>query len=200
MLILRKIAVTGGLASGKSTVCRFLKECGGYVVDADAVVHRLLSPETSVGQQVISLLGLTIVVGNRIDRKKIAQLVFSNREKLHGLEAILHPAVKEEIETEYNQVKKNSSYSFFVAEIPLLYEAKMEKFFDTVIAVVSDPALAKNRFSGTDFEERIARQETTEAKAIKADFTLVNNGDVAALKQAVFKLASQLTKGVTPSL
>lgn len=192
MLILRKIAVTGGLASGKSTVCRFLKECGGYVVDADAIVHRLLSPESSIGQQVISLLGLTVVIGNQIDRKRVAKLVFSNREKLHALEAILHPAVKKEIETEYNQVKNNPSYSFFAAEIPLLYEAKMEKFFDTVIAVVSDPSLAKKRFSGADFEERMARQETTEAKAVKADFTLANNGDLAALKQAVFKLASQL--------
>lgn len=193
---MRKIAVTGGLASGKTTVCRFLKECGGYVVDSDAIVHRLLSsdatPDTEIGRQVISLLGLTIVVENRIDRKKIAKLVFSDREKLHALEAILHPAVKKEIETEYNHVKNNPAYSFFVAEIPLLYEAKMESFFDTVIAVVSDTEVAKKRFQGDDFDKRMSRQEPTEKKAIKANFTLVNNGDLTALKQAVFKLASQL--------
>lgn len=192
MLILRKIAVTGGLASGKTTVCQFFKEYGAYVVNSDAIVHRLLSPETIIGQQAIALLGLTIVIKNRIDRKKIAELVFSNHEKLHALEAILHPAVKKEIETEYNHVKNNPSYSFFIAEIPLLYEAKMEAFFDTVIAVISDTKIAKARFQGNDFDQRMSHQEAVEKKAIKADFTLVNNGDLTALKHAVFKLAAQL--------
>jgi len=192
VLSLRKIAVTGGLSSGKSTVCRFLKECGGFIVDSDVIVHQLLSPDTAVGQRVIGLLGLTVVTGNQIDRKKIAKLVFSNPEKLRALETILHPAVKEEIEAQYIQVKNNPAYTFFVAEIPLLYEAKMEKFFDTVIAVVSDTVIAKKRFKGEDFDERMSRQESQTKKAAKANFTLVNNGDLAALKQAVFKLASQL--------
>lgn len=192
MLSLRKVAVTGGPASGKTTVCSFLREFGGFVVDADTIVHHLLSPNTVIGRQVVNLLGSAVVTENQIDRKKVAKLVFSDPEKLHSLESILHPAVKEEIKTLYNQAKNDPNYTFFVAEIPLLYEAKMESFFDTIIAVSSDRRVAKQRFQASHFEERMARQESSQKKATKAHFTLINNGDLAALKEAVFKLASQL--------
>jgi dephospho-CoA kinase len=192
VLILRKIAVTGGLASGKTTVCRILRECGGFVVDADAIVHRLLSPDTAIGQQVIGLLGTSIVVGNQINRKKIAKLVFSNPQKLKTLENILHPVVRNEIEEKYNQVKEKS-YAFFVAEIPLLYEAKMEDFFHTVITVVADNEIARKRYGKSEeFDRRMARQETLEEKAQRADFTIVNNGDIVALKGEVVKIVDKL--------
>lgn len=188
MLNLRKIAVTGGLASGKSTVCRILKSCGAYVVDSDKIVHQLLSSDTALTQQVIDLLGTEIVVGNQIDRKQIAKIVFSNPQKLKKLEALLHPAVKREIEKQYAAVKNNAAYKFFVAEVPLLYEAKMEDFFDTVIAVIADKPFAEKTHS----QERIARQEHPEIKARKADFTLVNNGDLKTLENATLKLVKQL--------
>ena len=74
MLKLKKIAVTGGLAAGKTTVCQIFKELGAYVVSADEIVHQLLSPDTAVGQQVVSLLGSDIVSGQIIrseeDRRK----------------------------------------------------------------------------------------------------------------------------------
>ena len=76
MLKLKKIAVTGGLAAGKTTVCQLFKELGAYVVSADEIVHQMLSPDTVVGQQVVSLLGSDIVSGLGIDRKKIAAKVF----------------------------------------------------------------------------------------------------------------------------
>lgn len=188
MLSLRKIAVTGGLASGKSTVCRILKGCGAYVVDSDKIVHQLLSSNTTLTQQVIDLLGTEIVVGNQIDRKQIAKIVFSNQKKLQRLEALLHPIVRREIEKQYEAVKNNAVYKFFVAEVPLLYEAKMEDFFDMVIAVTSDKPFAEK----THTQERIARQEHPEIKAKKADFILVNNGDLKALENATLKLVKQL--------
>ncbi len=188
MLNLRKIAVTGGLASGKSTVCRILKSCGACVVDSDKIVHQLLSSDTALTQQVIDLLGTEIVVGNQIDRKQIAKIVFSNPQKLKKLEALLHPAVKREIVKQYEAVKNNAAYKLFVAEVPLLYEAKMEDFFDTVIAVIADKPFAEKTHS----QERIARQEHPEIKAKKADFTLVNNGDLKSLENATLKLVKQL--------
>ena len=72
---MKKVAVTGGVASGKSVVCQFFKECGAYVVDADAIVHRLLSSDTAIKEQIIHLLGTEIVVGTQIDRKKLAEIV-----------------------------------------------------------------------------------------------------------------------------
>jgi len=187
MLILKKIAVTGGVSSGKSTVCRFLREMGGFVVDADAVVHQLLSPDSAVGQLVVGLLGSTIVVGKQIDRKKIAEIVFAHPKQLAALEAILHPAVRAEIDRLYQKVKDDARYNFFAAEIPLLFEAKMELDFDYVIAVIADPAKAQSRspLSQNSYRSRSIRQQSMEEKAMKADFTIVNNGTIQTLKENV---------------
>src|SRR5262245_55950333 len=103
MLILKKVAVTGGLSCGKSSVCRIFKELGAYVVSADDIVHQLLTPQTKPGQQVIELMGSDIVVDQHIDRSKIAKKVFGNLKLLKSLEQILHPAVRHEIDKKYQQ-------------------------------------------------------------------------------------------------
>lgn len=196
MLALKKVAVTGGVSCGKTTVCALLKESGAFVVSSDEIVHRLLSPQTAIGKQVIHLLGTDIVVGREIDRKKIANLVFSNPEKLHSLETLLHPVVREEIEHLYFSMKDHLDFTLFVAEVPLLYEANMESFFDHVITVIADPSIAQKRFPGEYFAQRMERQALTSKKAAHADFTIVNNSDFDGLKQAVSKITSQLLKEI----
>ena len=119
---LRKIAITGGLSCGKSSVCRIFKELGAYVISADEVVHQLLSPTTNLGRQVISLLGADIVVDKQIDRSKIAKKVFKQPALLQSLENLLHPAVRDEIEKQYQQIANQPSPPLFVVEIPLLFE------------------------------------------------------------------------------
>ncbi len=189
MLALKKIAVTGGLGSGKSTVCALLKKRGAYVVSADEIVHRLLSPHTPLGQQVIKELGSNIVSGNQLDRKKIAQIVFSDPRRLEALEKLLHPQVLNEIESAYQKVKHHRGYKCFVAEIPLLYEIGAEYRFDLVIAVVADPAVCKARMNGQlkDYEERMQRQILN--KADLADVTIVNNGTIQELEDQVNQIS-----------
>ena len=190
---MRKIAITGSLAAGKSTVGLILQEFGAYVVDADEIVHSLLSPNTPIGQKVIELLGSDIVAGNQLDRKKISEIVFSDPNKLRSLEKILHPAVKQEIDRRFDRVKDNPSYKFFVAEVPLLYEANMQQDFDAVIAVVIDEATAKKRFpAGHQFAERQARQIPSIDKASRADFVITNNGDLNVLKSSVAMIVDRL--------
>jgi dephospho-CoA kinase len=200
MLKLKKIAVTGGLSSGKTTVCRFFQEFGCYVVNADAIVHRLLSPDTAVGQQVISLLGSDIINDRQIDRKKISDKVFSNPDLLKALEKILHPAVLDEIKTTYRQIEREKKYSLFVAEIPLLYESEAESFYDRIITVMADRDLCRSRFNeqrqreDLEFERRMNRQLPPEEKGARAHLVIQNNGSMEELKQAVFNIYSQLTK------
>jgi dephospho-CoA kinase len=187
LLDLKKIAVTGGFAAGKSTVCRIFAEYGAYTVDADAITHRLLTLETAIGKKVVALLGPEIVTNNQINRKKIASIVFSNPEKLKALEAILHPAVRQEIGAEYDRVKNNPSYVLFVAEVPLLYEAGMEEDFDAVIAVMRD-----NMTPNLDMAPRIRRQLPPAVKAAKADYVLENNGDLQALRSSIQTLLRRI--------
>lgn len=199
MLKLNKIAITGGLAAGKTTVCQLFKECGAYVVSADEIVHRLLSPHTRVGQQVIELLGSDIRDGSEIDRKKVSEKVFPYPDKIQALERIIHPAVFDEIEKEYNQVKRETKYRLFVAEVPLLYETDTASQFDIVISILSDPALCKERFlhskqhSELEFTLRMARQFDQTKKAKLAHYTLYNNGTIEELRAQVKQLCIQLT-------
>jgi dephospho-CoA kinase len=203
MLTLKKVAVTGGLSSGKSTVCRLFEELGSYVVSADAIVHQLLSPDTAVGQQVINLLGSDIVRDRKFDRKKIADKVFSDPDSLKALEKILHPAVFDEIKAKYLQIKNEQKYSLFVAEIPLLYESESEDFYDAVIAIMANPHLCRERFKHQrqqedhEFDRRMNRQLTPMHKAAKADFLIENNGSIDELKHQIAIIYLQLTKTPT---
>ncbi len=199
MLTLKKVAVTGGLASGKTSVCQILENCGAYVIDADRTVHQLLSPDSVIGQQVIELLGSEILSDHQFDRNKIAKKVFSNRHQLEALEQIIHPVVLDEIKKSYQKVKDLKQYSLFVAEIPLLFETQSETFFDVVIFVEADETLSKQRFqkktghSVQEYELRMARQFPLHEKAAKAHFTISNNHDLDHLKKETIKIYSNIT-------
>lgn len=193
MLKLKKIAITGGVASGKTSVCRFFEELGAYVVNADAIVHELLTPDTDLGQQIIRLLGPEIVKNGKISRKVVAEKAFKDSSLLRKLEGLLHPAVLRKIEEFYSSACKGERYSSFVVEIPLLFEIEAEKFYDVVIAVLSDEAKAKKRFEQagfqkTEYDLRMSRQLKPEQKAAKAHYTIHNNGSIEDLRREVVKL------------
>jgi dephospho-CoA kinase len=198
MLKLKKIAITGGLAAGKTTVCQLFKELGAFVISADEIVHQLLSPSTNVGQRVIWLLGRDILDGSKIDRKKVSEKVFPYPDKLRALEQIIHPAVFDEIERKYQQIENEGKHRLFIAEIPLFYESEHEKPFDAVISVISDLALCKERFlqgkhTDLEFNQRMTRQIDQKQKAERAHYVLYNNGTLEELRAQVKALFSILT-------
>lgn len=166
MLRLAKLGITGGLSCGKSTVCHLFRELGAYVISADEVVHQFLTPDSEAGKKIIEWYGPEIVKDGKIDREKIAEIVFQDQAKLKQLEALLHPLVGEEIERAYNDANKKAIYPLFVAEVPLLFESAMEKEFDWVLTVAADITLAKERFKGTpeEFQRRNSHQMSLQKK------------------------------------
>jgi len=197
MLGLKKVAVTGGLSCGKSSVCRFFRKFGAYVVSADEVVHQLLSPETQIGQDVARLLGQDIIVDGRIDRAIIAKKVFNDPKLLNSLENLLHPAVRKEIHHQYEQIKHENKHRLFVAEIPLYYEGNGSKDYDAVAAVIADPEQSKQRFKlagfkSDEFEKRSARQLSPDEKAKRADYVIINNGSLEDLEKSVKQVYDKL--------
>ncbi|MBS0621237.1 MAG: dephospho-CoA kinase [Verrucomicrobia bacterium] len=195
MLKLKKVAITGGLAAGKSTVCRFFKDLGAYVISSDEIVRRLLSPDTQLGRQVIQLLGTEIVQGDSLNRDRIAEKVFSEPKLLQALEELLHPAVFDVIEQTFEKIAKEGSYPLFIAEVPLLYESERQGHFDLVIAVSAPETTAKQRFGkGEAFDQRMMRQLSPAHKAAKADYVIENSGDLDTLKNQVTKHFHILTQ------
>lgn len=199
MLRLRKVAITGGLSCGKSSVCRIFKELGAHVVSADEIVHQLLVPNQPLGRQVIELLGKDIVIIGKIDRSTIAKKIFEDQALLRSLEKLLHPAVLSEIEKQYQQIKLGKA-PLFIAEIPLLFETGSEKLFDKTITVWAEPKACMQRFiAATGYDEneyfkRMANQMPADEKAKKADYVIDNSGNMEALQQAVVNLFTNLTR------
>jgi len=190
-----KIAVTGILACGKSSVTHSFKELGAYVVSADQVVHQLLNEHQGCKDAIIELLGEEIATDGRIDRKKIGEKVFASPELLEKLEAILHPAVGKEIDRQYQEFLTKGDSPLFVAEIPLLFEASDMPQFDKIIAVVTDEEKCRKRFSGEEqeFNRRMARQLSQKEKASRADIVIKNDGTLDDLKEHVKQVFNQLT-------
>ncbi len=197
MLKLKKVAITGGVASGKSSACQFFRELGAYVVSADALVHELLSLETSLGQQVLKIFGPQILQDGKIDRRILASEVFVHPSRLDLLEKLLHPEVLQKIDELYKLARQTGTYTLFIVEIPLLYEIQNQDAYDAVIAVLADESLAKKRFceaghTESEYIQRMSRQWQPKEKAKKADYILMNNGSLAKLREEVVKLNSIL--------
>lgn len=199
MLTLKKVAITGGLSCGKSSVCRLFKELGAKVVSADEIVHVLLSSTNRLGQQVIELLGDDIVIDGKIDRNIIAKKVFENKILLHSLEKIIHPFVLNEIEKQYQQTSNQGTFPLFIAEIPLLFEVAFQKNFDATLAVWASPEVCKKRFTETtgygedEYFKRMANQMPADEKAKRADYVINNSGSIDQLRKAVVDLFNKLT-------
>lgn len=200
MLNLRKIAITGGVASGKSSVCQFFKELGAFVVSSDAIVHELLQDSTSdLRRQVVRLLGVEPPSDEKIFRKIIAEKVFKDPNLLTSLEKILHPAVLQRIEELYAKMIKQRTYSYFVVEIPLLFEIQGEDFYDTIVTVLADEKKAKARFvqAGfleSEYSQRMQRQMDPVKKGAKSHYTIYNNETLEDLKKQVINLHQTLQK------
>jgi dephospho-CoA kinase len=199
MLKLRKVAITGGLSCGKSSVCRILKELGAYVVSADKIVHQLLSTDTNLGQEIVNLLGSEVVVDQKLDRSRIASIVFHNLELLFAFETLVHPAVYKELDKDYQRQKNHLQLpSLFIAEIPLLFESGGKRDYDDTVAVVANLDICRKRFeraTGYDqreFNKRMARQLSLFDKAIRADYVIMNNSTLSNLQQTTRELYLEL--------
>lgn len=193
MLTLKKIAITGGIASGKTSVCHILKTHGACTLNSDQIVHHLLAKDQKCIDEVISLLGNGILTEGKIDRKNVAEIVFKDSKKLDALEKILHPKLFEMIDQEYERVKEVEKYHCFVVEMPLVQEIEKTKTFDAVVAVYADEETAMRRMKeGFPYDKRMSRQWKAKKKAKKADYVIQNNGTLEDLKQNTLEMLKEI--------
>lgn len=196
MLILRKIAVTGSIASGKSTVCSFFEQWGAYTVDADKILHDAFVRCETLKHSLVALLGNHILEHGILSRKKISDIIFTDEKKRISVESVCHEYAFESIQEHYKTVINENNtnkrhYSLFVAEVPLLFETTVRGFadwFDAIIYIDSTPGNAFQRYiqkggTDTDFWRRNNRFLPAEMKRERAQYCLVNNGSLIELEQ-----------------
>lgn len=181
----RKVAVTGGIACGKTTVCQMFRNLGAHVVSADQIVHQLLDNDPSVKSEVLELLGSSVLENGKLQRDRIAEIVFQDALKLKELEKLLHPKVYKAIEEAYQK-----SSSLFIADIPLLFETGGEKYFDCSIVVVTDGSIAKQR--NPEMVKRSKFQIPLQEKSSKGTYLIYNNGTLNELEKEVEQLYQKL--------
>jgi dephospho-CoA kinase len=198
MLALKKVAVTGSVASGKSLVCDLLGECGAFVVKMDDLVHQILDTDLPLQRQLTSLLGESVISNQKADRRKIADKVFGAPSLLEQLEQLVHPKAFHLLEEIYAGVLKSQKYLLFVVEFPLLFELNKQGFYDQIIWVEASQDLCMRRFSSRggsseQYEQRNQRFYPTAFKKGQADLILQNQSDLASLRRTVHNLYHQLT-------
>lgn len=182
-----RLAITGSIGMGKSTVARMFERAGFPVFDADAVVRELQRPGGGLVEKIGALFPGCMRCGT-LDRECLAQIVLADREKLEALEQVVHPAVREARET---FVREHADARALVFDIPLLFETGSEQDFDKII-VVSAPAgvqrsrvLRRTGMSAAKFDSILDRQVADAEKRARADFIVDTGSDLSTTEAQV---------------
>lgn len=185
-----RVGLTGGLASGKSTVARMLADRGAAVFDADALVRDLYQPGGAADHAARDLFGAEVLdASGAVDRVKVAEIVFRDPARRHALEARIHPIVREERERRFGQAAWAGA-KVAVCEASLLFEARTEDEYDRVLLVTAPEEERVRRWAargGTeeDARRRIAAQMPAEEAVRRADDVIVNGGSPEELRRQV---------------
>ena len=155
-----EVGLTGGIASGKSTVSHFLSSLGIYVIDADEIAHQLIEPEGGAFDKVLERFGESIMESGRINRKKLADIVFKDRQALNDLNFIVHPLVREEISmlSDHYIAQRSDDQNanrIIVVEAALLVETRRHIQFDKLIVVHCSRETQIQRLMGRDGMSRM---------------------------------------------
>lgn len=175
-----KVAITGNIAAGKSTVENFLETKGFEVLDTDKVAHDLLENDWVKKQVINEFFGYDILENEKISRKKLAKIVFDDEQSRRKLESILHPLIKNKIGRFFRRMEENGEKMAFVS-VPLLFEAKFEELFDKIVLICANDDLRLERLmkrNDLTLEHAINRlkiQMKQDEKKALADFVIYNN-------------------------
>jgi len=197
------VGLTGGIATGKSTVAAMFAARGAAVVDADRIAHALQEPGQPCHHQIVEAFGTEILDGaGRIDRRRLGARVFADPAAKRQLEAMMHPAIRAACENEIRAAEA-SVRAVCLVDAALILEAGQQDRFDAIVLVAAPEAVQVDRLVRTrglteaEARRRIQSQWTTAAKAALADFVIDNSGDLAATEAQVARVYSAL-EGGTP--
>jgi dephospho-CoA kinase len=198
---MRKLGITGGIASGKSAVAAMLRELGFPVLDADSLAHRLVEPGQAAYDDVVRAFGHEILGENgRVDRARLASIVFADRAKLDRLNAIVHPRVAEAMDRQFEEWQRAGAYDTAFIEAALIVEAGLHKRLDGLVVAWCTPEqqlerLRARKMSEDEARRRIAAQLPIAEKLRYATEKIDCSGSLQGTRRQVEALARKLHGG-----
>ncbi len=188
-----KVAITGGIGSGKSIVSNLIESRGYVVIKSDKIAKEVMNDNKSVRKKIIKEFGVESFIGNKLNTYYLAQKIFSNKKNISKINSIVHPPTVKKI---FSIIKKENKESKIVfVESALIYEAKLEYLFDYVLLLTTDDKFRLKRVierDGVSKEEvlkRMSHQLSDTKKKLKADFIIENNSSRSDLeKKTIFFL------------
>lgn len=193
------VGLTGGIASGKSTVSRFLQEEGAFIVDADQICHELIRTGNKAYKEVISTFGTQIIKPDgEINRKKLGGIVFRDAQQRERLNKILHPLVFEQLHAEKKRIASEHPQSVLIFDAPLLIESKAHECMDWVLLVYLDAKtqyerlIKQGKLTSDEAALRIAAQMPIDEKRAFADTVIDNSRSLKEVQLEVRTIYQQL--------
>ncbi len=179
-----KLGITGGVGSGKSVVCEYLKNKGVPVVSTDELARKAVMPGTAAYDQIVSYFGKDVLSDDgTLNRKKLRSIITEDRNKKEMLEQFVHPEVFVQMEKEFEASKKKHA-PIIAVEVPLLFEAGLEKKFDFVLTISVNAdvrvkrLMARDQITRKEAEAFMGIQMPEADKIKKSDFVIDNNGSI----------------------
>jgi dephospho-CoA kinase len=195
------VGLTGSVGTGKSTVTNFFRELGAYIIDWDELAREVTRPHLKAWKEIVEYFGKDFLNEDlAINRQKLAEMVFSDKEKVTKLNQIVHPEVFKEDEIITNEIKSLDPDALIIKDIPLLFELTLPLFVDKVVVVSASEQtqlrrLEEKGMSREDAKNRIKSQLPLEEKIKSADFVINNDGPLEETKKQVEEIYSLLMKG-----
>ncbi|MBI4620352.1 MAG: dephospho-CoA kinase [Desulfobacterales bacterium] len=192
------IGVTGGIASGKSTVTKFFIDLGAYLIDWDVLGHEVILPQKRAWKGVVEYFGTEILNEDQsINRQILGQLVFNKPEKLQRLNQIAHPEIIKEDKRLVEKIRSGDPNAIIIKDVPLLTAEIKEIFVDRAVVVYASEENQTKRLKDRGFtveeaKKRIGAHVSIDEKVKFADFVIYNDGSMEETKRQVEKVYNQI--------
>ena len=188
---MKLVGLTGGIASGKSTVAEILKRQGAAIINADVLAREVVEPDRQAWTEIVNTFGTAVLQPDRaLDRQKLRAIIFDDPDARKKLESIIHPQVRALAEQRIRE-HAAAGYAVIVYEVPLLFEGNLQEWLRPVILVACDVDTQRNRLQSRDnlsaaqAQKHIDAQMSLEAKRRLADYVIENNGSLEDLERQV---------------
>ena len=194
-----RVALTGGIGTGKSTASKILNELGAFIFDADREAKNILKNNETVQSELIAEFGTDIMRGDeKIDNNKLARIAFQAQDHQLRLNSIIHPYVFQEIDKNFDDVLEKGAYDIFVVDAALIYESGADTHMDYVIVITAllkvrmERALQRETLTRDEILKRMDLQWPEEEKIALADFVIHNDSTEEEFRDAITDIYNQL--------